>query len=331
MPHDNRTHTPPPEPGVGLRKKLLQAVDLLFHAGYKVYIIFSVINLLILATAFGFKEVLTLTDYLRPYGVYVLFVITILSISGACLLMYLLVRKKEEQLERFRLCEKQFLTLAHQNAQCDKELFDAFRLIIANSDSRIAHLKAAIDQIDYNIKYILKFTCELFEILTENDCSATIKILWDLDEEDGIIGNAKLKTVYRDPNSLARRGWLDNILYSVKDNTATIKILIDRDQKWACDDLLAMGAAYKNARKDWHRDYNAVIAVPIPRLFAGESGVDVYGVFFVDSHFRLPPSGGTRSRGLANETCLHYMTELSWRLAVMLYRLRSLQKDFGPI
>jgi hypothetical protein len=179
-----------------------------------------------------------------------------------------------------------------------------------------------ISKVEGNLEYILDATCELFRIYTGCRCSASIKVICAV-SDDYDLERANLKTVVRDPHSQAERGDDDGTIYNVHDNTAFEEIILYQKEYFASDDLIKLyeDNKYSNKHRGWHRFYNSTLVVGIPALQSTEFGTNIAGLFFVDS-----------LRGkLDNPTCRHFMMELAWRLAVMLYRMERLKRELSPL
>jgi len=226
-----------------------------------------------------------------------------------------------QQLAALESVREPFRTFASVNALCDKEMFERFNAILLDGANTKYSIGLALAEVHANIQFILQSTCEILGAYTGHRCAASVKVISRWDSGDHL-SEARLKSIYRDPASRADRGKNDEIVYGVLDNTAIEEVLLKGKRVWACDNLRALGDRYKNSRTGWQHDYNATIAVPVKAFELNEAGVECRGVFFADAH----------EGGFDNEICAHFMREISWRLAVMLYRqerLKAIDKELS--
>jgi len=119
-------------------------------------------------------------------------------------------------------------------------------------------------------KYIFHFLLNLtttFNVITDDDCAACIKLLRD----------GKIKTLYRDPYSYRYRKKSDRtqrgeiFIYNTSDNYAFNLITNNATQEtfFSCDDLLSH-EKYFNRNHEWKKLYNATIVVPIQANLSGD-------------------------------------------------------------
>ena len=104
---------------------------------------------------------------------------------------------------------------------------------------------------------------EIFQMLTNSNCSVCIKILgWPT--EDG--REPTIETLIRDNVSKRLRDYVDknNSVYSASSNTAFNRIMHDQtfDTEFSCNDL-SRSPTYLNVNEDWRDFYNSTLVCPI--------------------------------------------------------------------
>jgi len=228
----------------------------------------------------------------------------------------------QQETDKRRIASGHHLTVYEaENARCDKELFTALCRFLESDKDRSATLDHATLLVEQNIRFVLDTLCAVLQNVTGSPCAASVKIICDWGTGTNQLAGAKLRTVYRDTASQGERNKDDCQLFAIDENTATKRVLIDGETYFACDDLLEAvnRGEYKNARTGWARNYNSTAAVPIASL-AEDLGVPRYGMLLVDSP----------TAKLNNTRCKSLMVALSWRLAIMLLRIKKLRELSQP-
>ena len=119
---------------------------------------------------------------------------------------------------------------------------------------------------------------EIFRSITGVRCATCIKVYF---EEDGT-----MITLGRDGVSAADRGLIDQGRVSgVDSNTASQRIVRDKDRHFFCNDLekLADNDGYKSDRPMWQHHYRSTIVWPIRHYDPETNAADTFGVLCVDS------------------------------------------------
>jgi len=129
------------------------------------------------------------------------------------------------------------------------------------------------------IVYMLSNIKEVFDILTFDEVSVCIKILYKEEEKFFV------KTFMRDNISYRERSDTEKFLpeYPYYENTA-FKNIMDihcPDSHYLCNDL-NKEKGYSNINKKWRKYYNACLVVPI-RLIIGKHSSNVIGFICVDN------------------------------------------------
>lgn len=129
------------------------------------------------------------------------------------------------------------------------------------------------------IIYMLSNIKEVFDILTFDEVSVCIKILYEKEDE------LFVKTFMRDNISYRERSDTENLLpeYPYYENTA-FKNIMDihcPDSYYLCNDL-KKEITYSNINKKWSKYYNACLVVPI-RLIISKHSSNVIGFICVDN------------------------------------------------
>ena len=256
--------------------------------------------------------------YIGPFTKYEYLLAYIAALFGAlsaAILYRRLVRSRAQNTD----CAKIFENIAYQNCDCDKVIFDKLNHILNDGPDKEVALYDVISKVDENIKYILDRVCKLFRAYTGHPCAASIKSIYSAEGSD--LHSTTLKTIFRDPDSKSERGNEDDsVTYNIHQNTAYVDIILNKEPYFASNNLKGL-AGYKNAHRGWDRLYNSTLVVGIPSLQPDEIGAEFASLICVDS----------LQGKLDNDTCRLYLRELTWRLAVMLYRMEKLRRDFKPL
>ncbi len=129
------------------------------------------------------------------------------------------------------------------------------------------------------ITYMLSNIKEIFDILTFDEVSVCIKILYKEKEE------FLVKTFMRDNISYRERSNTENLLsqYPYYENTAFKNIMDPHcpDSYYLCNDL-SNDNVYHNINNNWNKYYNACLVVPI-RLLVSKQESNVIGFICVDN------------------------------------------------
>jgi hypothetical protein len=208
-----------------------------------------------------------------------------------------------------------FLNIAYSNAICDKTLFDG--LFLTLHAEKLAHAQdfAPIDSArtttHTNMRDLINKAAEIFTEFTGTKCAVCIKL-------PRACGDKKMVSAFlRDSTSAAERINMEKKKYGLDENSAFEHIAFRRGPFFVCDDLLKAKAEddYKNSRDGWERAYTATIVSGIFVPEQEDNTNNLLGFLCVDN------IGG----GFENSTCIRHITELSWRLSVMLYRYEMLE------
>jgi hypothetical protein len=236
-----------------------------------------------------------------------------------------LYRKSTLDLERHEKNSEEFLYIAECNAECDRRLFDIFFYRLMRPEVPCGLIVQAIFVIDDNIEKTLGFAVSLFDAITGSKAgdrpAVCVKII-DLPNgrAEVPVRDLQLRTYRRDPYSKGRRGQSDDVLQSVRNNSADSYIFraVDNaypNQIYVNDDLKG-SRDYQNERADWRNDYNATIVCGIPNFHPGRR-IPWAGLLCVDN------KGG----GFNNEIAKLNIKELATRVGIMLYRLNLLRNS----
>jgi hypothetical protein len=229
-----------------------------------------------------------------------------------------------EKVRAFEASNDDFLSIAQTNAECDKQLFDVFHNKLMLSEPPQVPLTEAMYFVDDNLAKTIDRAVSLFTNHSGNLCAVCIKIVDDSHSDGGnvSIGDLRVKTFRRDQRSDYLRHAHNDREDFIRNNTADHYIFtgVDgafRNSIYAEDDLLtaARTGRYHNLRPGWQEDYTATLVCGIRNLGTGVR-LPWSGLFCVDN------KGG----GLDNDLAKHYISELSCRISVMLYRQRTLRK-----
>jgi hypothetical protein len=228
-------------------------------------------------------------------------------------------RKVRQSLSKEEKTAPAFLNLAYDNAICDKTLFDELFLPLhshvrngATAATLSARIETAHKAIYANLREIVNKTAEIFEDYTGSKCAACIRVPRDDN------GRALNLIFIRDSTSAAERINVDRRKYEIEENTAPYFIVLKKGPVYVCDDLQRAQAAgeYENPAEGWERRYNATLVSGIFEPGKEDASNDLLGFLCVDN----------KTGGFENEACIRHITELSWRLSVMLYRYKSLER-----
>ena len=221
--------------------------------------------------------------------------------------------------KKLRTIQMLICKLAYAHAHCDKGIFDNFNACVSKKISHEIATANALTLVDNDIQNTLDSLSQVLKILTGDITSCCIKSIRSLDP-NGTLADAVLWTTYRDSDTEDDGDRVDNSYYTVRQNSVTLEILVNGSRTWGNDDLKSLGTAYVNARPDWNKFYNATLGVGI-RAFEVEQKVRPLGTKSRD----CAVLGVDNKRGgLNNTVCKEVLRSFSWRLAVMLYRLREL-------
>jgi hypothetical protein len=229
----------------------------------------------------------------------------------------------KDELVKYRGCEEAFARQSKENAECDKELFEKlFFAKFRGKDEEATNIKLAMPGIADNLRQVLDTACEIIQSQTGQRCNASIEII-KTNGADGNFSNFTLQSFQRDRNSRNARPAHDDVGLRVYENTWAMEPLSRQDGFYVNDNLAAT-PGYKDTRKDWRNFFNAILVVPIQTLHPTAVGFtpisprefNYRGLFCIYS----------MAGGLDNSRCKHFIEELSWRVAVMLYRLDQLLK-----
>ena len=132
------------------------------------------------------------------------------------------------------------------------------------SDKECSYISTAFEK--YIFSFLLNVTTT-FNVITDDDCAACIKLLRD----------GKVKTLYRDPYSYRYRKKSDRtqrgkiFIYNISDNYAfdVIANNTTKETFFSCDDLTSH-EKYFNRNHEWNKLYNATIVVPIQANLSGD-------------------------------------------------------------
>jgi hypothetical protein len=220
--------------------------------------------------------------------------------------------------------------LSHINAGCDRRLFDLLHNRVLTKDFRFAGLSPEfVDSVERviiaNVIAVLDNAARVFRIFTGHECAAAVKRPFR--DEDNVM---MTKGLARDTHSDANRSGADDGNYLLANNTAFDEIWNKEAEFYLCNDLLTASQQnkYTNPRKDWQKDYNATIVLPITYVWGRTSELDLEATkrpaafLCVDN---LAPDGN-----FDKTFCAGYMRFLCWRLSAMIYRydvLKELHKS----
>lgn len=233
------------------------------------------------------------------------------------------VKELNEQSEKNDDC---FGSLAQANAESDRDLFDLFLYEIAPKELPQEATRKSLVIIRHNIEKILDHTAQVFERITNDRCAVCVKII-DVEENGHKTSNLRARTFMRDTHSRGQRYQHDKRRELVQNNAADKHIFTPADgysvneiyfpnEIYACDDLVAAEATnkYFNDRPNWAQDYNATIVAAVHNL-RPKVPIPFVGLLCVDN----------LKGGLDTPKARQYITQISWRLSVMLYRMDLLQ------
>lgn len=258
--------------------------------------------------------------------------------------------------DRFEKVSTNFTEFSQKNAACDKHLFDLLnqfldddfesqlRVVRASAFSgktASVHSKTLEQLLDWgttilqrrhravgsasgtiaaNLDSIIESTKLILSAYTGTACAACIKVVeYKSDVSD--LANAMLWTPHRDVTSATHimRKMNNDLQRSVLANTISEQIIVERQPYWGCDDLRALGDAYRNTRKDWKQFYNATLGVGVPAHWRDKDRYPSWAIICVDN----------MEGGLNNAVCRAFLLEVAYRVSVMLYRLYKLNEMAG--
>lgn len=225
-------------------------------------------------------------------------------------------RDSKDALARHDAIDAIFRAMAHDYSRCDQHLFETlFYDLALGKTERLQSLANATIYIETHIDQILSHTRALFTTLTGHPCTVTVKII-DLEEEaKNNIRKLKIKVYRRDGYTVSSRQYPPQPPTMVVDNTADEHVILGPGGCFANDDLKSLPAGeYKNPNQEWPAAYNATIVCGIDPMHDGHPLIYASGCLCVDN----------KSGGLNNLTAREYALGISWRLAVLLYRLNRI-------
>jgi Lhr-like helicase len=135
---------------------------------------------------------------------------------------------------------------------------------------------------------MLNLTAELFDFITNDKCSACIKVFVRGEGEapDNKIANGHLvTTLQRDSKSRQTRRYVDEKIptYDYTSNAAFRAILDEDEPDWFSENnLKGLGRQYYNRNKEYGKYYNATTVVPI-KLFGKSTNEECSGLLCVDN------------------------------------------------
>lgn len=228
---------------------------------------------------------------------------TIIHTLGICLVTVILtfilssayffrrIRRNKEDIASNKQIKKELRSLYLINkyqSECFHNITHYYRNAIASLDLSEEEIKLLdkerkqeiVRRMDYFFIMLTASIQNYFSIVTDDNCSVTIKLLDD--------SNKCVRNFFRDPINFNKRRRLyaedDEIL--IKDNTA-LKMITDPDFKnvfFYDDDLATLKklGQYENSNKDWESLYNANIIVPISMVIEKETR-KIVGFLAVDN------------------------------------------------
>ena len=222
-------------------------------------------------------------------------------------------------------CEKIFQTLAHQNAECDKAIFDTLYSQVRELNIteewrlRLAHIRNARTIILANLGNILENTRDLFKIVHKTDCAVCVQLHAFNDQTDP--EKASVRTIARDRASAAARNHTssEKDVHEIGKNTISYRIFIQKQEFDFIPDIrkAKLLGNLETTSKIAGALYNAVFVKSIPRVDPESS--DSILTLCVDTAGAFDPERIVVSK--------HFVREISWRIAVMLYWLEKLEEE----
>jgi hypothetical protein len=216
----------------------------------------------------------------------------------------------------FRTARAKLISLSKKNAYCDKALFDnLFSEFSVNGDKGAA-LRVAKNTVTQNIQSVLDDARDIYVASTSRSCAVSVRLLDSY---------RRISVRYRDSESRSSRTRRDREPVSVDTNSAYIAIVKENRSYFLCNNLVALKEKYINLVPDWQEEYTAKLVFPIIDIAASSGagrypasqGPGIAGFLWIDN------KGG----GFDSQACLDYAEELSFRLAVMLYRVQEMDKQ----
>lgn len=263
------------------------------------------------------KSYLTLEDVatLKGYLKISLLATTIFFIASGYLILSTMYLRRT--LRSYLQVWPSFLTMAHENALCDKALFLSLFIELKNSIALerklngvlkrfiLSNVTKAEGQCRGNINSIVAQAVAIFNASTNDTCAVSVKAV----SKDGFV-----RTIRRDALSTILRRENEEQDYKIEDNTAYIETISYGKQHYECVNLVAASRAktYVNARKEWWKDYNATL---VYRISSAEEP-EFNWLFCVDNF----------KGGFNRAEVIRSAAEICERLGVMIHRLLSLEK-----
>ena len=93
-------------------------------------------------------------------------------------------------------------------------------------------------------------------------------------------------TAYRDPHTFEKLRGIREVtqsIYSIEGNTAFDLTYSHKMEIYACDDLVKLGASYKNENKNWNKYYSSTLVAPIRFINTADERQFCFGFIAIDS------------------------------------------------
>lgn len=294
---------------MGMKKTINTLKEYLLGTPDRVYtfisVILSVLSIAITLYTYKYPEKIPELIVLRDLFVLILLLLT----SGILLLKYIrrehrlvaLVNDLEKSNARLSRQFEKFHGIVHK-FRCD--VFYCYKAQIKEDVLLDQKSKQTFEKLCHSLTLDLRGIYEEFllskgvEIL--DDLSISIKLTvspehlieilgskLDKDQKRGLKKRKKwVYTAYRDPYTFERLRDMREVatsFYSIDGNTAFDHTYTYKNDVYACDDLGALGASYRNENKEWRSFYNATLLAPIRYSSPANSLYYCFGFIAIDS------------------------------------------------